>query len=243
MRCWPPSCTSRARDRDSCCAHGCWSTCRREWGSRWSWSVPRRASARPACWPTGPDATAGRSPGCRWTRATTTRRGSGATWSPRWRGGARGWPGGWARCLARRHSRPSRGGGRARRGGGGLGVAGGGPPLLGPPTPPSFEGLVTALINELAAQPEEVLLVLDDYHLIEAEPVHASLGFLLEHRPACLRLWGAGRGGPGRRRAGVPARAPAALPGAVGARRARSAAAAGQVAGRRAAGRAARARP
>ena len=26
-------------------------------------------------------------------------------------------------------------------------------PLLGPPPPPSFEGLVTALINELAAQP------------------------------------------------------------------------------------------
>jgi hypothetical protein len=24
-------------------------------------------------------------------------------------------------------------------------------PLLGPPTPPSFEGLVTALVNELAA--------------------------------------------------------------------------------------------
>ena len=27
--------------------------------------------------------------------------------------------------------------------------------LLGPPAPPSFEGLVTALINELAAQPGE----------------------------------------------------------------------------------------
>ena len=35
-------------------------------------------------------------------------------------------------------------------------------PLLGPPPPPSFEGLVTALINELAAQPGagEVALVL-----------------------------------------------------------------------------------
>ena len=54
-------------------------------------------------------------------------------------------------------------------------------PLLGSP-PPSFEGLVTALINQLAAQPGqgEVLLVLDDYHLIDAPPVHASLGFLLE---------------------------------------------------------------
>ena len=41
-------------------------------------------------------------------------------------------------------------------------------PLLGPPAPPSFEGLVTALINELAARPDgdEALLVLDDYHVI-----------------------------------------------------------------------------
>jgi LuxR family transcriptional regulator, maltose regulon positive regulatory protein len=56
--------------------------------------------------------------------------------------------------------------------------------LLGPPAPLSFEGLVTALINELAAQPgeDEALLVLDDYHLIDSQPVHASLGFLLEHR-------------------------------------------------------------
>src|SRR6266699_1430510 len=40
-------------------------------------------------------------------------------------------------------------------------------PLLGPPAPASFEGLVTALINELAAQPgaDEMLLVLDDYQL------------------------------------------------------------------------------
>ena len=63
-------------------------------------------------------------------------------------------------------------------------------PLLGPPAPRSFEGLVSALINELAVQPGggEVVLVLDDYHLIDVQPVHASLGFLLEHRPPGLRL-------------------------------------------------------
>ena len=33
-------------------------------------------------------------------------------------------------------------------------------PLLGPPAPPSFEGLVTALINELATQPGEDEMVL-----------------------------------------------------------------------------------
>ena len=63
-------------------------------------------------------------------------------------------------------------------------------PLLGPPAPPSFEPLVTALINELAAGPggDGVLLVLDDYHVIGSQPVHASVGFLLEHRPPGLHV-------------------------------------------------------
>ena len=56
-------------------------------------------------------------------------------------------------------------------------------PLLGPPAPASFQGLVTALINELAAQPgdDEALLVLDDYHVIGSPQVHESLAFLVEH--------------------------------------------------------------
>ncbi|HYA50436.1 MAG TPA: LuxR C-terminal-related transcriptional regulator [Streptosporangiaceae bacterium] len=71
-------------------------------------------------------------------------------------------------------------------------------PLLGPPPPPAFDGLVTALINELTGQPGagEMLLILDDYHLIDAQPVHTSLGFLLEHRPAALRLVLASRADP-----------------------------------------------
>jgi LuxR family maltose regulon positive regulatory protein len=71
-------------------------------------------------------------------------------------------------------------------------------PLLGPPAPPSFEGLVTALINELAAKPDEdeVLLVLDDYHLIDAQQVHESLLFLLKHLPPGLHLVLASRSDP-----------------------------------------------
>src|SRR5580698_6754541 len=71
-------------------------------------------------------------------------------------------------------------------------------PLLGPSAPASFEGLVTALINELDAQrgDGEVLLILDDYHLIDARPVHASLGFLLEHLPPGLHLVLASRADP-----------------------------------------------
>src|SRR6266566_1027363 len=71
-------------------------------------------------------------------------------------------------------------------------------PLLGPSAPPSFEGLVTALVNELDAEPGkgEVLLVLDDYHLIDSQAVHVSLRFLLEHLPPGLRLVLASRSDP-----------------------------------------------
>ena len=71
-------------------------------------------------------------------------------------------------------------------------------PLLGPPAPASFQGLVTALINELAAQPGEgeALLVLDDYHVIGARQVHESLAFLLEHRPAGIGMVLASRSDP-----------------------------------------------
>ena len=67
-------------------------------------------------------------------------------------------------------------------------------PLLGPPAPSSFQGLVTALINELSS--DEAVLVLDDYHLIGSRQVHESLGFLLEHRPAGLGVVLASRSDP-----------------------------------------------
>src|SRR5712671_1009301 len=71
-------------------------------------------------------------------------------------------------------------------------------PLLGPPAPRTFEGLVTALVNELDAESSEaeVLLVLDDYHLIDAQLVHGSLEFLVEHLPPGLRLVLASRSDP-----------------------------------------------
>ena len=61
-------------------------------------------------------------------------------------------------------------------------------PLLGPPSPRSFEAVVTTLVNELDAAPGELVLVLDDYHLIESQAVHASVLFLLEHPPDELSL-------------------------------------------------------
>ena len=64
-------------------------------------------------------------------------------------------------------------------------------PLLGPASLSSFEPLVTALINEVAGQPDAdgaLLLVLDDYHVISSQLVHESLGFLLQHQPPGLYL-------------------------------------------------------
>jgi LuxR family maltose regulon positive regulatory protein len=60
--------------------------------------------------------------------------------------------------------------------------------LQGGLQPSSFEAVVTALVNELAAVAEEVVLVLDDYHLVQAPQVHQSLEFLLAHLPPGLRL-------------------------------------------------------
>jgi LuxR family maltose regulon positive regulatory protein len=78
------------------------------------------------------------------------------------------------------------------------GVSGRVGPLLGPPPPQSFEGVVTALLNELAERPaaEQALLVLDDYHLIGAPQVHAGVQFLLDHLPPGLRLMLATRSDP-----------------------------------------------
>jgi ATP/maltotriose-dependent transcriptional regulator MalT len=56
--------------------------------------------------------------------------------------------------------------------------------------------VVTALVNTLAAQPNAVALLLDDYHLIQAPPVHDSLTLLLERLPPQLRLLLASRTDP-----------------------------------------------
>jgi LuxR family maltose regulon positive regulatory protein len=70
--------------------------------------------------------------------------------------------------------------------------------LLRGPRQPSLEAVVTALINELTNPPgeREVALLLDDYHLIEASPVHDSVTFLLNRLPPGLRLVLASRADP-----------------------------------------------
>ena len=56
--------------------------------------------------------------------------------------------------------------------------------------------ILTALINEVAALPDPFLLVLDDYHVIQAEAIHEALIFLLDHAPPQIHLVLASRTDP-----------------------------------------------
>lgn len=50
------------------------------------------------------------------------------------------------------------------------------------------QALLTALVNNLAAPARDAILVLDDFHIIEAGSVHQAVAFLLDHRPDHLHL-------------------------------------------------------
>jgi LuxR family maltose regulon positive regulatory protein len=60
--------------------------------------------------------------------------------------------------------------------------------ILQSPQPPSVETVMTSLLNEVAKISPKIVLILDDYHLIEIQPIHAALAYLLEHAPAQLNL-------------------------------------------------------
>lgn len=50
------------------------------------------------------------------------------------------------------------------------------------------EAVLTTVLNELDARPDDVVLVLDDYHLIESPDVRDQVTFVLEHRPPQLHV-------------------------------------------------------
>jgi len=67
--------------------------------------------------------------------------------------------------------------------------------LLDAPSPP-MATVLTSLVNELAAVADPVVLVLDDYHLIESVPIHEDVAFVLDHLPAQVHLVIASRADP-----------------------------------------------
>ena len=60
-----------------------------------------------------------------------------------------------------------------------------------------IEGVLATLLNDLGATENEVVLVLDDFHLIDAREVQDGITFLLENLPARTHLVIAGRADPG----------------------------------------------
>jgi LuxR family maltose regulon positive regulatory protein len=61
-------------------------------------------------------------------------------------------------------------------------------PLLRASQPSPLEIVLTFLLNDLAALPHDVVLVLDDYHLIENSDIHTALTLLIDRLPPQLHL-------------------------------------------------------
>jgi LuxR family maltose regulon positive regulatory protein len=55
---------------------------------------------------------------------------------------------------------------------------------------------LTGLINEINAIQSDFVLILDDYHVIDAQPVHSAVAFLLDHLPPHMHLVVATRSDP-----------------------------------------------
>jgi LuxR family maltose regulon positive regulatory protein len=60
--------------------------------------------------------------------------------------------------------------------------------VLQAPQHPPIDSIVTALLNEITTIPGDFILVLDDYHLVDAKPVELGLAYLIEHLPPQMHL-------------------------------------------------------
>ena len=68
-----------------------------------------------------------------------------------------------------------------------------------PPGPLSIESaqaILTNLLNEITTQPDRLVLVLDDYHVINEYAIHETLAFVIDHLPATLQIVIASRADP-----------------------------------------------
>ena len=68
--------------------------------------------------------------------------------------------------------------------------------LLDASQPPPIETVLTTLLNDLGAVAGEIVLVLDDYHVIDARDVQDGMAFLLDHLPPRLHVVIASRADP-----------------------------------------------
>jgi LuxR family maltose regulon positive regulatory protein len=68
--------------------------------------------------------------------------------------------------------------------------------LLREPQPPPMEHVLTSVLNDLASTEVDVLLLLDDYHVIDSLEVQTAMAFLLDHLPSRVHLVIASRADP-----------------------------------------------
>jgi LuxR family maltose regulon positive regulatory protein len=76
------------------------------------------------------------------------------------------------------------------------GLGGSAQALLESPSGAPITTVLTSVINDLAGSQEDVVLVLDDYHVVHAPAIHEAMGFLVDHLPSQLRLVIATRSDP-----------------------------------------------
>lgn len=60
--------------------------------------------------------------------------------------------------------------------------------VLESPQLPPVETLLTVLLNDLANLPAQMVLVLDDYHVLESPEIDTALAFLIDHLPPLVHL-------------------------------------------------------
>ena len=60
--------------------------------------------------------------------------------------------------------------------------------MLQAPQPSPIKSTLATLMNEINAIGDDFALILDDYHVIEAQPIHSAIAFLLDHLPAQMHL-------------------------------------------------------
>ena len=68
--------------------------------------------------------------------------------------------------------------------------------MLQSPQPPPMEAILINLINDVIRIPTDFALVLDDYHLVDAKPIHDLIAFLLENLPEPMHMIIATRSDP-----------------------------------------------
>jgi LuxR family maltose regulon positive regulatory protein len=68
--------------------------------------------------------------------------------------------------------------------------------MLQSPQPPPIESILINLINDVIRIPTDLALVLDDYHLVDAKPIHDMMAFLLENLPEQMHMIIATRADP-----------------------------------------------